>query len=160
MTTYYKMIIEPAEITIDSHFYRVAVGRTQAYKKALRWLNNYALRVGAYLHIVDAESDKFWLNIAKSLGVNVWDIPSLEISAVELMKQLRDNQMPPAMPEMSKQVSVFKMLTSPVAYFKRQTSVLHHAEAIQRNKPKAVSAGTHSLQSPQNDRPRVDGHQI
>lgn len=160
MTTYYKMIIEPAEITIDSHFYRVAVGRTQACKKALRWLNNYALRVGAYLHIVDAESDKFWLDIAKSLGVNVWDIPSLEISAVELMKQLRDNQMPPAMPEMSKQVSVFKMLTSPVAYFKRQTSVLHHAEAIQRNKPKAVSAGTHSLQSPQNDRPRVDGHQI
>lgn len=160
MITYYRMIIEPAEITIDSHFYRVTVGRSRACQNALRWLNNYALRVGAYLHVVDADCDKFWSKIAASLGVAVYDIPCLEISAVELMKQLHADQMPPKMPAMSKQVSAFKMLISPIAYFHRHSRVIHHAEAIQRNKPKALCIGTHSLQSPLNDRPHVDGHQI
>lgn len=140
MKTYYLMIVADGEISSATRFYKVGVGTSKRDASCLQFLQMWCNAHGQYFARIDAEVDDFQQKIAKSIGLQVYDLQKTTCTVERLTKYIRDFGDTPKIPPISKQQSFFRQIIQPAAYFQGQINVIRHAEASERQKPK-VHAG-------------------
>lgn len=113
MNTLYTMIAEPAEISLQSHFYVVEIGNNPRAHKALFALSRYCHENNFYFQKRTRGDDIFRLKVAESLGCKVYDLPSMVIKVEQLVAHLRNHGSLPWHPGDSANLHHMKAKTSP-----------------------------------------------
>lgn len=113
MNTLYTMIAEPAEISLQSHFYVVEIGNNPRAHKALFALSRYCHENNFYFQKRTRGDDIFRLKVAESLGCKVYDLPSMVIKVEKLVSHLRNHGSLPWHPVDSANLHNMKAKTSP-----------------------------------------------
>lgn len=142
MKTYYLLIVAEREISSATRFYKVAVGQSKRAEACLQFLQMWSNAHGHYLARIDADVDDFQQRIAQSIGLQVYDLQKTTCTVERLTKYIREFGETPSIPHTSKQQTFFRQIIQPAAYFQGQINVLRHAEANERNKPKAHAGKT------------------
>lgn len=89
MKTIYTMIAADGPVSLQSRFYHVYVGSSPAAQQALFYLGGYCHTKHYYLAKRSNEDAKFRLNIAESLGVQVYELPCMVAKVETLVSHLR-----------------------------------------------------------------------
>lgn len=113
MNTLYTMIAEPAEISLQSHFYCVEIGNNPRAHKALFALSRYCLENNFYFQKRTRGDDIFRLKVAESLGCKVYDLPCMDAKAETLVSHLRRHGSLPWQPDSAHNLHHMKARTSP-----------------------------------------------
>lgn len=113
MDTYYILIDEPNEITLQSKFFTVAVGSTPRCQRQLEWLRSWAWEHGCYFLKRSRETDMFMLKISDSLNTKVYLIPKLLCKISTLVAHIRNFNCTPSMPPSSPQEVYLRKQTDP-----------------------------------------------
>lgn len=116
MVTYFTMIAEIGELSLQSHFYRVSVGSTPAAHKALFALSRYCSEHNYYFQKRTLADDRFRLRIAESLGVKVYELPCMDAKVETLVHHLQKHGCLPWQPADSGNMRFLKAHTS-ASYF-------------------------------------------
>lgn len=124
MDTYYTMIAEPAEISLQSHFYAVTIGNNPRAHKALFALSRYCHENNFYFQKRTRSDDIFRLKIAESLGCKVYDLPCMVIKVEKLVSHLRNHGGLPWQPCDSANLHHMKKQTSPTYFLSCNTKCL------------------------------------
>lgn len=91
MVTYYTFIAEKNTLSLLSHFYRVQVGTNALAQNAVKKLRFYAVANNYYFSKRDRKDDLFRLNVASSLGVKVYELPTMTIKVNDLLSYLLEH---------------------------------------------------------------------
>lgn len=127
MITMYTMIVEDNELSLYSHFYHVQVGRSSTSQKALFALNAYC-KANNYYFARRSETDaQFRLRIAESLGVKVYELPSMLAKVETLVSYLRQHGQLPWKPADSANYRQMKAKISPSFY------LFHRSQCLKRD---------------------------
>ena len=113
MVTYYTMIAETNLLSLNSHFYRVAIGSTPKAHKALFALSRYCSEQHFYFQKRTLADDRFRLKIAESLGVKVYELPCMDAKVENLVFHLQKNGSLPWHPADAGNLRHLKAQTSP-----------------------------------------------
>lgn len=140
MKTYYLLIVAEKEISSATRFYKVEVGQSKRDASCIQFLQMWSNARGHYLARINADVDDFQHRIAKSIGLQVYDLQKTTCTVERLTKYIREFGEAPSIPPTSKQQTFFRQIIQPAAYFQGQIDVLRRAEASERQKPK-VHAG-------------------
>lgn len=140
MKTYYLMIVADREINSATRFYKVGVGTSKRDASCLHSLQMWCNAHGHYFARIDADVDDFQQRIAKSIGLQVYDLQKTTCTVERLIKYIKEFGEAPSIPPTSNQQTFFRQIIQPAAYFQRQINVIRQAEAYERQKPK-VHAG-------------------
>lgn len=124
MITYYTMIAEPAEISLQSHFYAVTIGNNPRAHKALFALSRYCHENNFYFQKRTRSDDIFRLKIADSLGCKVYELPCMVIKVEKLVSHLRNHGDLPWKPCESANLHHMKKQTSPNYFLSCNTKCL------------------------------------
>ena len=124
MNTYYTMIAEPAEISLQSHFYAVTIGNNPRAHKALFALSRYCHENNFYFQKRTRGDDIFRLKVAESLGCKVYDLPCMVIKVEQLVAHLRNHGNLPWQPCDSANLHHMKKQTSPNYFLSCNTKCL------------------------------------
>ena len=124
MNTYYTMIAEPAEISLQSHFYAVTIGNNPRAHKALFALSRYCHENNFYFQKRTLGDDIFRLKVAESLGCKVYDLPCMVIKVEQLVAHLRNHGNLPWQPCDSANLHHMKKQTSPNYFLSCNTKCL------------------------------------
>ena len=111
MITYYTLIAEPLELSLNSHFYMVKVGSTKKAQQALFVLNAHCRQNKLYFYKQCREDDVFRLKVAKSLGVKVFELPEMVIDVETLAKSIINHDPFPWQPHDSENLHYLKQKT-------------------------------------------------
>lgn len=122
MDRYYVLIDEPAQLTLQSKFFTVAVGETERCKRQLEWLRAWAWEHGCYFMLRSRATDLFMLNIAESLGTKVHLIPKLSCKISALVAHIKNFDCTPNMPPSNPQEVYFRKETDHKYYLLCNTS--------------------------------------
>lgn len=140
MKTYYLLIVADGVISSATRFYKVGVGTSKRDASCLHFLQMWSNAHGQYFAKIDAAVDDFQQRIAKSIGLQVYDLQKTTCTVERLTKYIREFGETPRIPPTSKQQTFFRQIIQPAAYFQGQINVIRSAEASERKKPK-VHAG-------------------
>lgn len=88
MITYYTLIAEKQELSLNSHFYMVKVGSSRKAQRALFVLNAHCRQNNFYFVKQCREDDVFRLKVAASLGVKVFELPEMVVDVETLAKSI------------------------------------------------------------------------
>lgn len=124
MVTYYTMIAETGLISLQSHFYRVAIGSTPAAHKALFALSRYCSEHHFYFQKRTLADDRFRLKIAGSLGVKVYELPCMDAKVETLVNHLQKHGSLPWQPADNGNLRRLKAQSSPSYYLICNTECL------------------------------------
>lgn len=124
MKTYYTLIAEDGDITLDTHFYRVQIGSNFLSHRALFMLSGYCSSKGYYFRKRTRGDDIFRLKIAESLGCKVYDLPCMDAKAETLVSYLRKHSVLPWQPDPANNLRQLKEQTSPSFYLLCNTKCL------------------------------------
>lgn len=160
MKSYHLLIVAGACISLDTKFYKVAIGTGLRDIRCCQFLSDFAAAQGHYFERWSHETNLFLEKIAESLSQQLHELPFHKINVSDLVAFIKRHRDTPKIPPMSRSAAFARQILDPAALFQRQINVLRKAEAKQRNKPKAKSVSTRGKVSPMNDRPSTDGHQV
>lgn len=160
MKSYHLLIVAGACISLDTKFYKVAIGTSKKDVRYSQFIQEYAATHGHFFAIWSEETSIFLEKIAASLSQQLHELPFHKINVSDLVTFIKRHRDTPKIPPMSRSAAFARQILDPAELFQRQLNVLRRAEAKQRNKPKAKSVSTKGKITPQNDRPSADGHQI
>ena len=124
MVTYYTMIAESGALSLQSHFYRVAIGSTPSAHKALFVLSRYCSEQRFYFQKRTLADDRFRLKIAGSLGVKVYELPCMDAKVENLVFHLQKHGSLPWQPANAGNLRHLKAHSSPSYYLLCNTSCL------------------------------------
>lgn len=124
MITLYTMIAEPAELSLQSHFYCVEIGSTKMAHRALFTLSGYCSSKGYYFQKRTRGDDIFRLKVAESLGCKVYELPCMVIKVEKLVSHLRKHGCLPWQPADSGHLRHLKQQTQPTFFLSCNTSCL------------------------------------
>lgn len=124
MTTYYTMIAEYGALSLQSHFYRVAIGSTPAAHKALFALSRYCSEQHFYFQKRTLADDRFRLKVAASMGVKVYELPCMDAKVENLVFHLQKHGSLPWHPADSGNMHHLKAQSSPSYYLLCNTECL------------------------------------
>lgn len=113
MITYYTMIAEPEELSLQSHFYCVEIGNNPQAHKALFAISRYCSENKFYFRKRTRGDDIFRLKVAESLGCKVYDLPCMVIKVQKLASHLRNHGSLPWKPDSAHNLHHMKEKTSP-----------------------------------------------
>lgn len=136
MRVYYLLIVANKEIDLNTRFYRVGVGSSKYDVSCSQKISFWAKSKGYFFKKIDSNVDDFYLQIAKSLGMQVYQLPRQSIKVGELWQYVLAFNDAPAIPPLSYSAGFASRILIPSEYFKHQIIVIHQAEARRRNKPK------------------------
>lgn len=153
MKRQHLLIVADSCITRDTRFYNVAVGESQSELRYSQYITVWAADHGYYFGVYSADVDLFLKRIADSLSLTLTDLPFMAIGAAALVKYIREHGDTPKIPPMSHAAAYSREFIKPETHISRIFNVIRKAEAVQRNKPKAMCGSTHGLPSPRNSRP-------
>lgn len=122
MERYYVLIDEPAQVTLQSKFFTIAVGDTERCQRQLEWLRSWAWEHGCYFMLRSRATDVFMLRIAESLNTKVHLIPKLACKISALVAHIKNFDCTPNMPEVSPQEVYLRKQTDPHYYLLCNTS--------------------------------------
>jgi len=142
MKTYYLMIVADGEISSATRFYKVGVGTSKRDASCLHFLQMWSNARGHYFAKINADVDDFQQRIAKSIGLQVYDLQKTTCTVERLTKYIKEFGETPSIPPTSKQQTFFRQIIQPAAYFQGQINVIRHAEAYERQKPKVHASET------------------
>lgn len=145
MKSNWLLIAESDTLSLSSSFYKISFGISKQEQKDLAYVRQYATNNGFYFEKWNIEVAEFFRRIADSLGCSILDINLPVCSGREFVKCLINFGKPPKTTLIKKPMVYISKLFRPSAYFNRQISVLRHAEAKKRKKPKAYSDSLSSL---------------
>lgn len=117
MVTIYTMIAADGPISLQSKFYHIQVGNNPYAQKAFFYLGGYCHQHNYYLARRSNEDAEFRLRVAKSLGVQVYDLPCMVIKVEKLVSHLRLHNELLFHPADSANLRFFKQKTDPTFYF-------------------------------------------
>lgn len=120
----YTMIVEDGQLSLKSHYYDVYVGDSAAAQKALFYLNAWCAQHGYYFRKRDIRDAHFRLNIAKSLGCKVYEVPCMVAKVQNLVSSLKKNGSLPFKPTLNNNFREFKKQVNPTFYFNSITNCL------------------------------------
>lgn len=131
------LIVAGQCITSCSKYYTVEVANSVQGDSDFEFINQWAAENNYYWKQVSDETDSFRAKIAESFGMQVYDLPSMAITARCLVRFIKANGTTPNVSEESRQAAFLRQQIKPAAYFLRQINVIRKAEAEKRNKPKS-----------------------
>lgn len=138
MKKMWLLIVTGVCITSCSKYYTVEVANGLQGDRDFQFLSQWATENNYYWKQVSKETDTFKSKIAKSFGMRVFDLQSMQISARCLVSFIKANGTTPKISEESRQAAFLRQQIKPSAYFLRQINVIRNAEAERRNKPKLM----------------------
>lgn len=124
MNTLYTMIAEPDTISLQSHFYCVEIGNNPQAHKALFAISRYCNENNFYFQKRTRGDDIFRLKVAESLGVKVYDLPTMVIKVEKMVSYLRNHGSLPWQPADSGHLRHLKEQTQPNFFLSCNTSCL------------------------------------
>lgn len=139
MREYYLMIVADVKIDRDTKFYRVGVGTSKADVRCFQKLSFWAKSKGFFFRKIDSQVDDFYLRIAKSMDMQVYQLPRLTINVTDLWRHVRSCDSTPSVPPLSYSAGFARRILVPREAFDRQINVIRKAESGRRNKPKVIS---------------------
>lgn len=135
----YLMIDADDEVSLESKFYLVTIGQSAQELRYLRFIEAMAQAHNYYFRLYDDEASQFLQKIAASLSVPVYLMGLQMMPAAQLVRFLKQHHQTPPKPQVSAAQSDALSRCNSNYFFYRKNSVLRHAEAIKRKKPKAES---------------------
>lgn len=138
MKRYYILITAESIIDHTSVFYKIAIGSSAAGHHDLQFLQAFAAQRGYYFALYSHEVAAFIIRIAKSLEMKVCDLPFKVVDGHELVSQLKSSKNVAENHLTIKRNRVICHRQSTRFHQLSDFSVIHHAEAPQRIKPKVL----------------------
>lgn len=139
MRVYFLLIVADKEINLKSRFYRVGVGSSKFDVSCSQKIAFWANSKGYFFKKIDSQVDDFYFRIAKSLGMQVFQLPRQLINVADLWRHVQACDDVPALSPQSYSAGFASRMLMPSEFFKHQSNVIHQAEAMRRNKPKVDS---------------------
>lgn len=124
MFTLYTLIAEDKTLSLQSHFYHVQVGSTPAAQRALFALNAYCRSHKYYFAKRSEEDAHFRVRVAQSLGVKVYELPTMVAKVEHLVSHLRAHGALPFTPADSHNLMFVKARSEPSFYLLNQLKCL------------------------------------
>lgn len=138
MKTKYLLIAADSTVTLESRFVITYVGDHRQDSAQLRILHQLATDRGWFLSQWDLDIANFVNRIADSLNCLVSSLPFEQHSLACLVRSLkRDKHLPEKPLTNLTQVKCRQLIDENYRY-QRQLSVIRHAEALKRKKPKST----------------------
>lgn len=138
MKTKYLLIAADTTVTLNSRFVITYVGDHRQDSTQLRILHQLATDRGWFLSRWDLDIANFVNRIADSLNCLVSSLPFEQHSLACLVRSLKRDKSLPTKPLNNLTQIKFRQLIDENYRYQRQLSVIRHAEASRRNKPKSL----------------------
>lgn len=157
MTRYYLLIAEEKELSVQSRFFRVAVGQSTRDQKLLQALSFFVASRKWYFERWSNAVDSFLSKIAESFGLHAFELHIEPCSISTVAKTIRSSNPLPSVREESREAAFLRAHLSLNYRISRQNSVSRKAEAGTRNKPKSVAKHVKVLSKRQSESLSADG---